>query len=308
MVKKALIIWHNRDFDGLFSYLISKAWLEREGYYVDGLGYDYSEPVPDYRGWSDMYTLVMMVDISFQEPADMMALKSVMGPERIIWEDHHLVSIQKSIDNGYDDLKGHRENGISAAEICWLDLFPGSPVPLIVQYVSAHDVWNKERFDWNNETEAIQSALYFRYGINPVALEPEFRYLLSMGYVDLEKEVMKEGRIIRRSREMGNTSKVARYAFEVKVGPNRHPAIAIMNPEFGSTVFDSVANQYSLFLVTNRVEKGRYKVSLYADETKTGFNCGEYLAQKYNGGGHKGAASCIVGIEEFIKILEDEEF
>lgn len=308
MNKKALVIWHNRDFDGLWSYLISKAWLEREGFYVMNLGYDYSEPVPDYSGWGKEFDIIMMVDISFQEPADMLGLKNVMGPDRIIWEDHHLVSIQKSIDNGYDDLKGHRENGISAAEICWLDLFPGTEVPLIVQYVSAHDVWNKERFDWNNETEPIQSALYFRYGVNPTALEPEFRYLLSMGYVDLEKELMKEGRIIRYSKEMNDRAKVKRYAFEVRVGEEKHPAIAIVNPEFGSTVFDSVANQYSLFLVTNRIERGRYKVSLYADETKTGFNCGEYLSQRYNGGGHKGAASCIVGVEEFIKILENEEF
>src|SRR5574344_340352 len=164
-MKKAVVVFHKVDYDGIFSCCEVVRWLEKSIEYIDWdlVGYDYSDKeLPDYKDWPNLYDTLIMVDVSFP-PESMVFLKDKM--REFIYEDHHAVNIDNSIEYGYDNLKGIRDINFSAAENTWKDLF-GNEVPMIIQYVSALDIWNKDRFDWNLETVPIQLALKVNYGVS----------------------------------------------------------------------------------------------------------------------------------------------
>jgi nanoRNase/pAp phosphatase (c-di-AMP/oligoRNAs hydrolase) len=48
-------------------------------------------------------------------------------------------------------------------------------------------------------------------------------------------------------------------------------------------------------------------MSLYNIYDNDNFNCGTYLKENYNGGGHVGAAGCTITNTKFIKILKTKK-
>ena len=83
--------------------------------------------------------------------------------DRFIWIDHHI----SAINENYTEYKGIRDTKFAACELTWKTLFPDIPVPIAVQLLSAYDVWNKSRFDWDKMT------LPFQYGMRLICNKPE---------------------------------------------------------------------------------------------------------------------------------------
>lgn len=299
-MKKVVIVYHRVDFDGIFSCCTIIRKLGDMEY--DLVGYDYSDKsLPNYTTWPEMYDTLYMADVSFPSDA-MLFLKNRMN--RFIYEDHHEVSINKSKEFGYDDLEGRREIGISAAEITWLDLFPEEEVPLIIQYVSAHDVWDKKRFNWINETYPVHLYLETTYDLSLSKTLKDFPELITYRKKKI-RPFFRKGKFIKNYFDSKNRGFVRKYSFEVSVG-GKYTAIAILNTDFTSSIFDSLGDKYKLFIVANRISSEKFKISLYGTECEElkDFSCGEFC-KSLGGGGHRNAASCIVGRETFDSLIYD---
>ena len=59
-------------------------------------------------------------------------------------------------------------------------------------------------------------------------------------------------------------------------------------------------------LVFKHHPNGNWVLSMYNINDDEEFHCGEFLKEKYNGGGHKGAAGCTLTQEQFIEILKNK--
>ena len=305
-MKKVLVVYHRADFDGIFSCCVVGKWLTENHLEYEVLGYDYSDKeVPDVRNWPEKYRMLVMVDVSFP-PAVMSRLKSEM--EQFRYEDHHEVSIRLSQGYGYSDLLGRRDISVAAVENTWLDLFPGQPMPDIIKFVGASDTWNMDRYNWETETVPVDLSLEATYGISYQNIFSAFETLLGYSHEEIRKQFMIPGRLIKTYNDKKNASFCKRYSFEVLVD-NKYKAIAILSPEFSSSILGSRYADYDLFIIANRVSSEFYKVSLYRKDEpgSCDISCGEYC-YKFGGGGHKNAASCIVGLDVFTNLIINNKF
>lgn len=289
-MKKAIVVFHRVDTDGVLSYVIAKKRLEIEGFEVIPVGYNYGDPFPEFPVGAELFC---MVDVSFT-PDVMISIKNLYGTDKFIWIDHHVSSIKASDEQGYTDLTGIRRIGTAACELCWEFFFPDNTVPDIVQFASAYDVWNKDRFDWN-KVLAIQYGFRNKYGNSIKDIDNDFYC------IDVES-LETEGNIILKYLNRKWKSDVKNYAFEVTVG-GKYKGICMIGTEFSSNVFGSVLKDYDLYLVCNRKGTDLYNISMYKEPDRLPeFSCAEYLIQ-FGGGGHISAAGSTLNKEQFNRLI-----
>ena len=311
MTEKSLIIYHRVDYDGIFSGCIVKKFLIDSGVdkFPTMLGWNYGDQIPDILNQG--HTLIFMVDISFP-PAIMNELKAWTGG-KIVWIDHHITAIDSSEKEGYSDLEGLRKIGTAACELCWEYLY-NQPAPMIIQRLSAYDVWDRGRFNWENEVLPLQAALKVTYGIGEKYIWPHFENLIQLEETELNI-LLDTGRIINKYDAMRFKSEVGRFAFPITVAEN-YKGIAIIGTSFTSLVFQSVFPEYEVYCVFNR-KNGRkengeieevYSLSLYSEPNRIDLNLGEYLKSKFGdaAGGHASAAGAQISFEDFMKLLTEK--
>ena len=299
---KATLVYHRVDTDGVLSAMIMKSKLLEVLQFdeIELIGYNYGDPYPVFSVNSE---LVCMVDISF--PSEMMiSLKDMYGSNRIIWIDHHVSAIKDSEEFGYSDLSGLRRIGTGACELCWEWCFPDNTVPLVVQYSSAYDVWDKSRFPWENVL-AVSYGFRNRYGVSLKELEQDINNLFSSD--SIVYSLMNEGNIILKYLGKKWKSDVKNYSFKVKVG-GLYNGICILGTEFSSNVFTSVFQDYDLYIVCNRKDLNTYGISMYKEPDRIPeFSCADYMKQHYDGGGHRSAAGGKLGREQFERLIYNQE-
>lgn len=292
-----IVIYHRVDLDGIFSALIVKNTVNDCSVY----GYNYGDDlslIPNPKN----YDKIFMVDVSF--PPEIMLKYKESGTE-IIWIDHHVTAIDSSISYGYANLPGLRRIGTAACELTW-EFFNGPkiPAPDVIQLAGTWDVWNKTRFDWINVVSPFQKAMKATYGTSFENIQRDFNKLIYLSPEELDK-MLDIGRVIIRYDNYRNMGAVGRFSFEILVD-NRLPAICMIATEFSSTIFDCVANKYNLYCVVN-TNTEVYSLSLYGKEECLGsFSCGEYLKNKYGGGGHKAAAGCQINFDTFVNLIKNK--
>ena len=308
-MKKAIVLTH-RDYDGIFSGCIAEKWLRENNEYQswDLIQYDYSDKdIPDYTEWPEKYDTLIMTDVSLPSEVAMRFLKEKMN--EFIWCDHHIGSLKKAEEFGYGGNKGIFNIDHAACENTWRYFFPDRDIPLIIRYIAAADIWDHVSFPWESETTTIQLAMQASYGLKYEKISFSFEELLRLGKEDIEEQFIQPGTLIKKYVDRRNMSAVKRYSFEVKVG-SKFTAIAMLSTDFTSSIFDSVGKKYDLFVVANRVDSGKYKISLYGKEDSEilgDFSCADYLREHYGGSGHARAAGCHVGQEVFNKLIVERE-
>jgi nanoRNase/pAp phosphatase (c-di-AMP/oligoRNAs hydrolase) len=72
-------------------------------------------------------------------------------------------------------------------------------------------------------------------------------------------------------------------------------------------MFKSVADKVGHGIVFKHRPDSNWVVSLYNTNIEETFHCGDYLKEKYGGGGHQGAAGCTLTQEQFISVLTKKE-
>lgn len=301
-MKKAVIVYHRVDFDGIFSYCLVRKWLEeREDIKeIVALGWTYGDPELDIDsyGADELY----MVDISFK--ADQMkTLKNVSA-----WIDHHGTALRDAEENGYQGMPGLRRLGTAAVELCWEYFYGNVEAPMLIQILGTYDVWNKERLDWENIVLPVQVGLKARWGMQAQEIYNNFGTILLPDYLE---KIIEEGTLIKKYEEQQFKYAVKSYSFPVTVA-GRFKGIAILTQNFGSRIFASVLNDYDVYVTANRridqaTGKAFYAIGLYAEPGRIDFDLGKYVRETYGpkSGGHPGACGISCGEEEFIRLIRE---
>lgn len=304
---KVLIIYHRVDFDGVFSALIArKYYSEVENITADTFGYTYNDELPNFNLPLFNVGKLVLVDISF--PADIMLnLLEKYGPDNVEWVDHHITAINDSEKYGYSNgLPGFREIGKGACELCWKYYFDDSlnTMPRLIRHLSDYDVWNKRSIEtWNNIVIPVQLGIRSLFGVRLENLDPNQVFT-----PEFLSKVIQTGKPIHDYLQGRWKSSIANSSFDITVAGN-YKGIAIISPEFNSSMFDSVRNNYQVFCIVSPQRKtGMYSCSLYSEpDGRLGdFQLGQYLKENYGGGGHPTAAGCQLNQEQFLNLIIDK--
>lgn len=307
MNKRVLIIYHRVDGDGICSCLVAKKYYQQERCAVDIFGFNYKDTIPDISTFLRTYDEICMVDISF--PADIM--QDLCQSARCIWIDHHITAINDSITYGYSQMQGRREVGRAACEIAWEYFNPGVQMPELVHLSGVYDTWRKTEVSWDGIIMPFQYAMRTNYGINPAAWEKDWEILIDPSNERL-KSLISEGHVILKYLHETWQGWVKGYAFPVTVA-GQYKGICMITPMGGSSCFESVMNDYDLYITTNRKEDENgnvyFSVSMYKEPDRLPeFNCGEYLKSKFPGaGGHASAAGGSMGLEDWERLVCGKE-
>lgn len=293
-IMKIAIVYHRIDCDGLCSYaVLYKALTAKPSIYpntvITGIGYNHGDALPDLSG----YDIVYVADIAL--PIDVMKRLNEEG--RLIWIDHHVTSMEDAKANGYYLAPGIRTIGKGACELCWEFMFASEP-PLFVKYLSAYDVFDKKRFDFEN------AVLPFQYGVrNRLQLDPE-AFVNAMAE-DYEKFIA-EGRVILNYIRQQGYRAAKNYGFAITLA-GKVPALCILTDQSGSIPYQEAAKEAGckVIVCVNRLNDKRYKVSCYAAEGAAPIHLGDYLKDMYGGGGHANAAGAVIGTQDFRMLVEE---
>ena len=305
---KVLIIYHRVDFDGVFSALIAKKYYsEVENVIVDTFGYTYNDDLPNFNLQPFNVDKLVLVDISF--PADIMLdLLEKYGPDNIEWIDHHITAINDSEKYGYSNgLPGLRMLGRGACELCWKYYFDNSlnTLPLLIRRLSDYDVWYKESTEiWNNSVIPIQLGIRSLFGVKLGNLDPDQVFT-----PEFLNKVIQAGKPIHDYLLGKWKSSIANSSFDITVAGS-YKGIAIISPDFNSSMFESVRDDYQVFCIVSPQRKtGMYSCSLYSEpDGRLGdFQLGQYLKENYGGGGHPTAAGCQLNQEQFLNLIINKE-
>lgn len=298
------IVYHRIDSDGLCSYaVLYKALTAKPHIYpnpvITGIGYNHGDALPDLSG----YDIVYVADIALP----IAVMKSLNDEGRLIWIDHHATAIEDAKKNGYYLAPGIRTIGKGACELCWEFMFASEP-PLFVKYLSAYDVFDKERFDFENE------VLPFQYGVrNRLQLKPEaFVNAMAEDYekLDYEKlidyeQLIAEGRVILNYIRQQGYRAAKTYGFTITLA-GKVPALCILTDQSVSIPYQEAAIEAGceVIVCVNRLDNNRYKVSCYAADGEAPIHLGDYLKEMYGGGGHANAAGAVIGTHDFRMLVE----
>ena len=304
---EVLIIYHRVDFDGIFSCCIAKDhYSKNPNNFITTLGWNYGDDLPNFDEIINTYNEVVMVDISFK-PEYMIKMKEVLqyptyALNGITWIDHHFTAIQDSVKFGYSDLQGIRGYEYSAAEYCW-NYYNKKEAPKIVKYISTYDNWNKTRFDWENDTLPLQYSLKEHYSVSEKNIWGDWKNLIE----DEEylEDLIYDGRLIYSFLKKHWKSAVKNFSFPVRVA-GKYNGVCIISTEFGSNQFESVLNEYDIYIVVNRRGPDCFSISMYKEPDRiTEFSCGGYTTKLGNTQmGHISASGSQLNLKQFEQLIE----
>ncbi len=296
------IVYHRIDCDGLCSFavlykgLISKP--SKPSIYpnavITGIGYNHGDALPDLSG----YDIVYVADIAL--PIDVMRRLNEEG--RLIWIDHHATAIKDSKAYGYSTAPGLRRIGKGACELCWEFMFASEP-PLFVKYLSAYDVFNKERFDFENQVLPFQYGVRNRFQLNPKSFIKALGIGNEFGYVG---KLIDEGRTILNYIRQKGYRAAKNYGFAITLA-GKVPALCILTDQSESIPYHQAAIEAGcqVIICANRIGDSLYKISSYAAEGDAPIHLGDYLKDMYGGGGHANAAGAVLNGEQFRRLLDE---
>ena len=264
------VFYHN-DNDGKCSAaLIRKHLISKDG--IDFIEMDYSKPFP--LGTIGINEPVYIVDYSITTHEMDVLLKITKD---VVWIDHHVSAIEK-YKNYPHDIKGLRINGISACMLTfyYLSGISTDEAPLSVKLINDWDIW---AFKYGNDTRHFQIAL------NAVDNHPTsylWENLLAPGEF-LAKELISDGKIMAEYRDGWAKEYCKSKGFESEFEGYRCFAmnLGLCNSEY----FKSVDNGDYDILIPFSFNGEKWTYSLYSKTVDV-----SKIAQKYGGGGHKGAS------------------
>ena len=321
-MKKTLLIYHFEDNDGVCSaaimlhYLVNEMHIDKKDVELFGVNYNMLAALPD--TWFDeaveKYDRVIMTDISFNDPNRMLKLKELFG-SNFVWVDHHAPIIKESYRLEFDDVNGLRDTKHSAIVNMWRYLYDPlktEKIPLLFQYLSGWDSFSWKQYDMSfndvryvNKAYTKESQLNVDFYYNNMS-----KYLVNNRvHLAVFKEISDMYRIGKRM-----CDKEDQYYKEMidnvgdkewVVDGNRKTVMVVLYGGSSSLMFQSLQDtEYKNGLVFRRYADGKWGISLYNINVEDTFDCGAYLKERYNGGGHKGAAGACITEEQFVNILK----
>ena len=328
-MKKFLIIYHRDDNDGVFSAAIAEKYLtmNNESLIIERMPSDYVSlskvRKDDIAEWPEKYASVIMTDISFSDAKMMKYLYNTLG-NKLIWIDHHAPIIKASFTNGFSNANGERSTVRSAILLAFKFFFDPideryntKKVPELFRMLSAWDSFTYENEGYEldyvrdvnkgvtEEFELIYGRVYgfvdnlindwIKYVDTSVNFEAENNHFFFKGHTLNEYDDRLARRMIESYGDMSWTV-------------NGESACALfVQQQTSSLMFKSITDKTRHGIVFKRIPDGKWGVSLYNTRENDKFHCGDYLRKKYNGGGHAGAAGCVLTESQFIELLSTKQ-
>ena len=192
---------------------------------------------------------------------------------------------------------------ISGALLLWLAIFggTGTRIPHALELVSAWDAWDLNS-EWRKDSVFFNCACVSRmnraslqYGKNEGRKWLVKNILLEMlkpTGAPLVGEILEEGRLLQAHNE-GEWARTARNAYTIHWEGCR---LLCLNARGSSlvakTVYDPEQHEGIVMWSVNR--EGKVSVSLYNEHVTAASPDFSEIAKRHGGGGHKGAAGCIL--------------
>ena len=330
-----LLIYHKDDNDGLISGALINKWLKftyKEDADITLCPSTYSELSELWESgevansWNNEYDYIIMTDLSFNEVSAMKYLKNTFK-NHFIWIDHHAPAIKASIKEGYGGVEGYRDTNQSAILNAYRYFYDplniareDGTLPNVLRVLSAYDSFSYEREGYTLEyVEAVNLGANSTYELN---FDKCTQMLNEILYYDYTEYVWKAsinndyilsnrekcGKIIQQYERQKNKKIIADYGdgdWFIE-NTNRKCIVLFMQGQTSLIMFDSVKHIYSNAAVFKRTATGYWTMSLYNTNTNDNFHCGEYLKEKYKGGGHSGAAGCTLSESKFLKMIKNK--
>lgn len=305
-------IYHSADLDGRMSRAICQRFAIKNGITFIPIGWTHGDPIPEilskqFPGGS----LIVIADVCMPSDVMLQLLKQnhagiqfngVNMPVTTVWIDHHKSSIEDSEEKGYDLLDGIREIGKGACELTHLFLFPNKAVPLSIQYLSAWDVFDKSRFDWD-------SVRCYNYAMRGRDDENSLYKLVEAGesiggnvtqLKSMSEDIFTGAYILDYENE--RLRKVAEGAFHAQIllKDQQLSACVINTTDFSTETFKAVWDSTYDVMLAFSFNGLKWRCSLYSD--KIGIDCAE-IAREFGGGGHLGAAGFMLESENIMNLF-----
>ena len=325
-----------------YNYLINNLNVQKEDIQLMGADYNLLSFYATSHEVDELhyaYENIILTDISFS-PTYMKSLYKEFK-NNMIWCDHHAPIIQESYKLKFANCPGIRNTSKSAILCAYeflydqfneiystIDKHADIRFPELFRILSGWDSWSYERegyefdyvrnvnkgvtytfkLDFNKVLEQVNKIIYIyanNLGYDYVLAEKNFiKHMHDIGKTlnEYEDNVMAD--IIRNS---GDCSwKVITEDENGK--PLARTACAIFHQgATNSTMFKSLIGKgIEQGLVFKHGKNGNWVLSMYNIYDNAEFHCGEFLKEKYKGGGHKGAAGCTLTEKQFINILKNK--
>jgi oligoribonuclease NrnB/cAMP/cGMP phosphodiesterase (DHH superfamily) len=276
------VIYHSKDFDGIFCREIAKKFLPKDTKFI---GWDYGNKVPEI----DTEELYMM-DISVSE---------LMDFPNLTWIDHHISAIEKYSK----DIKGIRMDGVAACRLAYAyfaniivppkERFLNREVkePLAVRLAGEFDCW-MHKGDGDLELQfGLNSQTRLDWGLllddNQYSMDDP--YSESAEYVNL---LIKVGKSIMFyvDKQQANYANNAAFLIEWE----ELKFLALNTSASNSRAFDAkdVKETGHDALMKFSFDGEKWCFSLYHAKHKTDIDLSK-IAVRYGGGGHAGACGFI---------------
>ena len=330
-----------------YDYLTTKINVDKKDIHLLGATYNSLNDFIKWHPIKEIqneYESIIMTDISFNDAGYMKQLYDLYG-DKFIWCDHHKPIIDESYKQKFDLCPGVRNIQKSAILCVYEFLYDAlnekynqidieKPIddccrefPEFFRILSGWDSWSwdNEGFskDWvrnvnkgttvefNLDFNKIFEVVHYIVGIYHDGLDIRYEndliykmYNLGKSLNDYDDITMEN--IIKTS---GDKDWKIRVEDKDKGRPLYIKACAIFHQgATNSLMFQSLKKSgIEIGLVFKHCPNSNWVLSMYNVRDEYWFHCGEFLKERYNGGGHKGAAGCTLTEEQFINILQKRE-
>jgi len=272
-------IIHHNDLDGRCSAAIAYRYLQGQNHNGEEIGLyevDYDTPFPIDEIKQNEY--VYILDFCLEK--DDIIAKLLKTTKNIVWIDHHKTSLKKE---NLKHLDGIREASgkKSGCLLTWEYLHPGTPIPEAVLYISDMDAWT-----WEHKGKSMP----FTTGLYAYKHDPSHpiwdRLIYDEKNAAWVQQVIDEGHICLRYRTELCKDYINQFGFETEF--EGHKCFACGLYMFGSLVYGDKIDQYDM-CISFEYNGEAWNIGLYSNNK---IDVGE-IAEKHEGGGHKGAAGFV---------------
>lgn len=271
------------------------------------------------------YSMVIMLDISFNNPKGMLYLKKKFK-NGFVWIDHHAPIINQSFKDGFDDVHGVRSADRSTILNTYKylydpldEMYRNKTVNSVLFYLSAYDSWTHEKhglpFDVVravNTYFTTASKLKVEWWLRE--FHDGFTFIETLvDNIDNNGDDISEyasiGQQICDKIDADNEQLITQNGdYSWTLGDtNRKICVVVNSGPSNSVMFKTLkGTEYVNGAVLKKTNADDWIISLYNINDDDTFNCGVYLKETYGGGGHKGAAGATLSQETFIKMIKDK--
>lgn len=274
--RKIIGFYHRGDLDGVCSGAILKKCL---GDRIELYGVEYGDKI-NLDEVVSQGDLVYVVDFCFEPFSRMIELSKKVD---LIWIDHHVSSMKEAeaAEVEFRGVLGDVKNSKSAALLLWEYFHPNKTIPKGIELISLFDTWQHE---FKSEILDFYKGLETNTGLSVESQSWEHIFDNRLEYI---QSMVVSGNVINKYITSNNRQYSIEHAFETEF--DGYKAIVINKGFGGSMAFDAVwdEDKYDIMIAFSRKYNKVWKFSLYT--TKKNVDCSA-IAQKWGGGGHKGAA------------------